>query len=380
MSKALPVFWLVGGPVSRRAASELLRQLKSCSQPITLGPPGAPEPDLDLGEASELALALESCPLHLRPHACVNLEEKAPPGLDCLPCPVMGVNGGRGLEGNLPDEPEAAVSALAAAATHGLNPAWLKRVQVNLPLVDLLGRFRALASMSPLNFEIGLDAPALDTLTGRQMDEAAGMLEGRRITAHLPFMDLAPASVDPQVAAVAFRRLLNAADLALKLKAKQAVLHLGFDPRLHREPDEFARRLAKSLGPVVSRLAAGGCRFVLENCFEPNPKVLLLARQALAEHGQVGFCLDVGHALAFSQTSLPDWWQALAPHLWELHLHDNDGTDDLHWPCGWGAVEWDFLGRALKEKEPRPILTLEPHKEPHLWASLRNLERLWGVF
>ena len=173
---------------------------------------------------------------------------------------------------------------------------------------------------------------------------------------------------------------MKAADLALRLKAGQAVLHLGYDPRLHRQPEEFVRRLARSLAPMVGKLTKGGCRLVLENCFEPKPEVLLMARRALAEHGQVGFCLDVGHAMAFSKTSLPDWWRAMSPHLWELHLHDNDGTDDHHLPCGWGSADWDFLGRVLKEQKPRPVLTLEPHKEPHLWASLRNLERLWGVF
>ena len=119
MKNTLPVFWLVGGPPARRAADELRRRLKIRSQPITLGPPGAPEPDLDLGENPDLALALESCPFHLRPRACVNFEEKAPPGLDCLPCPVMGVNGGRGLEGELPDDPQAASLALADAASDG---------------------------------------------------------------------------------------------------------------------------------------------------------------------------------------------------------------------------------------------------------------------
>ena len=191
--------------------------------------------------------------------------------------------------------------------------AWLDKVQVNLPLMDLLGPRRALAVASPLNFEIGLDAAALDSLTGRQVDEAVVLLKGRRLTAHLPFMDLTPASVDPQVAAVAFKRFMKAADLALRLKAGQAVLHLGYDPRLHRQPEEFVRRLARSLAPMVGKLTKGGCRLVLENCFEPKPEVLLMARRALAEHGQVGFCLDVGHAMAFSETSLPDWWAGHVP-------------------------------------------------------------------
>jgi sugar phosphate isomerase/epimerase len=378
MTVPAPVIWLYGHPPARQAAEGLLRLLKGRAQPLTLGAPGPPGPDLELKENADLALVLESCPLNLRPQACLNLEPKAPAGLDCLPCLVLGLNGGQGLEGDLPSEPGDAVAAILAAASQGLAPAWLERMQVGLPLLDLLGRFRSLASQSPLNFEIGLDAAALDTVWPNRLPEARLLLKGRRLTAHLPFTDLAPGSDDPQVAALAFRRLMAAGDLAVALGAEQAVLHLGFEPRLHRDQKKFAERLGWCLAPMVERLRAGGCRLVLENAFEIDPQVLVWAREHLARHGQVGFCLDVGHALAFSSTPLADWWEAMAPYLWEVHLHDNDTTDDLHWPCGWGAADWAFLGKALKGLTHQPILTLEPHREPHLWASLRGLKRLWG--
>ena len=380
MTVSAPVIWICGHPGARRAAEGLLKSLNSCSQPITLGQPGPPEPDLTLQEEVGLGLALESCPLGLRPQACVNLEAEAPAGLDCLPCPVLGFNGGQGLEGDLPPDPHEALSVLLAVAAKGLDLAWLKGVQVNLPLVDLLGRYRPLAGRVPLNFEIGLDAAALDSVVPDRLAEVRALLKGRRLTAHLPFLDLVPGSADPQVAALSFRRLLAAGDWAVALGAGQAVAHLGFEPKLHRDQKKFAERLGRCLAPMVDRLKAGGCRLVLENVFEIDPQVLLWTRERLAEHGQVGFCLDVGHALAFSATSLPDWWNALAPYLWEIHLHDNDTSDDLHWPCGWGMADWSFLGRALAGLPEKPVLTLEPHQEPHLWASLRGLKRLWGRF
>lgn len=120
---------------------------------------------------------------------------------------------------------------------------------------------------------------------------------------------------------------------------------------------------------------------VMENTFEPGPAVLLAAREAIVQAGgpAVGFCLDVGHAYCFSPTPLGEWWQGLAPQLQEMHLHDNDGSFDYHRPPGCGLVDWEFLGRSLAEQAEPPLLTMEPHAEPDLWAFLRGLEKVWGL-
>jgi sugar phosphate isomerase/epimerase len=251
---------------------------------------------------------------------------------------------------------------------------------VNVPLRDLLGQYRHLVGLVPLNPEVGIDHLALDSLGQADLEQAASLLAGRRVSVHLPFGDLVPGSPDRQVAAVARARLEKAGQWALQLGAVQAVAHLGYETRMHPDAGLFAQHLAENLAPLAHSLASGGCRLALENTFELEPGPLLLCRQALSQRAgvEVGFCLDVGHALCFSRTALEHWWPALAPHLFEMHLHDNDGRGDQHLPPGWGRADWGFLAGQLARQVSAPLLTLEPHAEPHLWAALRALERLWG--
>lgn len=368
-----PVVWLYAPAQSRQAAGELKARLAERATVLILGSGGQPPPDLELGPHPDLARALESCPEDLRPHVLVRFDGQgapAPPA-EGLPCPCVEPGPG--------GPAETAGRALAAAAA-GQEFAWLPAVQVNLPLADLLGKYRHLLDL-PLNPEVGLSADSLERLGPGDLDRAREMLAGRRLTSHLPFLDLAPGSCDRLVAEAAARRLEQAADWAIALGAGQAVIHLGFEPHLHRNREAFARRLADNLGPLAGRLQAAGIALAMENVFEPDPRPLLLARRALARTGcaTVGFCLDIGHALAFSRTSLDAWWEALAPHLRELHLHDNDRSDDQHLPPGRGAADWAMLGRRLSAMSRWPVITLEPHRESHLWESLRALERLWGA-
>ena len=129
---------------------------------------------------------------------------------------------------------------------------------------------------------------------------------------------------------------------------------------------------------MLHKLQERGCRLALENTFEPGPEPLLAVMRALDVEPGVGICLDLGHVYGFSRTSLQDWWQAVSPYIIELHMHDNDGLDDRHWPVGWGKVDWRWLYESLRKMEQLPVLTLEPHNEPHMWASLRGLEKVWG--
>jgi sugar phosphate isomerase/epimerase len=347
MSQTPTVIWVLGPAAARQKAAGLIESLRAQTACLTIGPPGEPAPDLDLGPAADLELALESCPPSLRPRACAWLAPEGQPrpaGLEALPCPVLGW-GGAGPEGELPAAAPAAAQALLEAAGRELASGWSRRVQVSLPLVMLLERYQTLVEREGFNLEVGLDFRALDELGHDDLARARALLRGRRVTAHLPFGDLVPGSADPQVRGAAIKRLGQAATFALELGAEQAVLHLGYDQRMHPDPEEYARRAGQALWPTVARLAQGGCRVALETVFEPDPRPLLLARQELEDQGApgVGFCLDVGHALTFSRTGLPQWWEALAPHILELHLHDNDGQGDWHLPPArgrWTGPGW----------------------------------------
>ena len=373
-----PVIWICGSPEDMVESRMWISTLKNHAEVITLGPEGSPAPDVILPPGSGLEQALEGCPSKFRPAACLNLAKEPLPGLDGMPCPVFGFAGAKGPDGELGVHPNQAREKLLKAAGEERDFAWLPKVFVNLPLADLLGRYQGLATGRAMNFEIGLDCQSLDNAAKADLDKARGLLEGRRITVHLPFFDLSPGAVDPLVADASAKRLGQAVDAAISLGAETCVMHTGHHFALHRDAPAFAERFKARVAPLVERLAAEGIDLALENTFEPGPEPLIRCRNLLDPFGKVGFCLDVGHALCFSKTKLGIWLKALSAHLLEFHLHDNDGSDDQHLPPGMGAVDWKLVKQAWDGLGQKTRLTLEPHNEGHLWATLRGLEKLWS--
>jgi sugar phosphate isomerase/epimerase len=374
-----PVIWIYEPPGMKEQAKELKTALGNTAQTITIGPSGDSPPDIDLGANPNLAIALETCPAELRPRACACLAQKPPLGLDCLPCTVLGIGEWSALDGFLAKDAAVSAEALLKAASQPYLPEWLDRVQVNLPLKDLLGRYQALVQSLSINLEVGLDAQALDDLGPDDLKAAKKFLAGRRVTAHLAFMDLAPGSRDPKIREISQNRLFAAAEMAGQLEAEQAVAHLGFDHRTNPEPEEWVARAAPTFAHLADMLKEKGCRLALENVFEQDPSLHLMLLQAMAQLTQtrVGFCFDAGHAHAFSSTRLEKWWEAFQSNLWELHLHDNPGNGDEHLPVGWGEVDWRYIADGLSRLEHLPVITLEPHREPHLWGTLRGMKKFF---
>lgn len=83
-----PVLWLAGSAPARRRAAALIARLSQSARVLTLGPAGDPAPDLVLGPAPDVTLALEACPPDLRPDALLVLEPNdPPPGRRACPAP-----------------------------------------------------------------------------------------------------------------------------------------------------------------------------------------------------------------------------------------------------------------------------------------------------
>ena len=207
------------------------------------------------------------------------------------------------------------------------------------------------------------------------------MLRGRRVSVHLPFMDLSPGSPDPAIVRTSLARLEQAASWALELGAVRAVGHLGYSPDTHRDLAAFCRRLAAGLAPLAARLAGGGCLLVLENTFEPGPGGAPGRPEGHHGRRRAGGGLLPGRGprlLPSRPPPCPPGGRPWPPYLGEMHLHDNDGTFDQHRPPGCGLVDWAFVGRAIASLDQPPLLTMEPHAEPDLWAFLRGLEKVWG--
>ncbi len=125
--------------------------------------------------------------------------------------------------------------------------------------------------------------------------------------------------------------------------------------------DEWRRYLdfdIQVLGEVGSRCHARGLRLVIENNpMFPLPYYVELLRELPPQ--SAGMCLDVGHAniqlpgapgSPGSETQLTDWIDALGHRIEHLHLHGNDGKNDVHLPilAPGGTVDWPACFHALK--------------------------------
>lgn len=125
-------------------------------------------------------------------------------------------------------------------------------------------------------------------------------------------------------------------------------------------PDSIAalnRRLYEALIPTLLECDVTVC---LENlftrrplptegaCSDPHDAVALIdALNEKAGREVFGFCLDVGH-LNLLNKNLRTYIPVLGKRIKALHLHDNDGRDDLHLAPMTGTVNWGVFCDCLK--------------------------------
>jgi len=255
----------------------------------------------------------------------------------------------------------------------------LERVQVNAPYRQLADKYLELFLRYGINPEIGFDALALETASQEAMVEMARLMEeqGRTITFHGPFMDLATGGLDERIREVTARRLQRTMELVPLFRPRSIVFHAGYDERrYHAHRAEWLSKSLATWEPLIQQAEEIGVVIHLENVYEQTPEMILTLIEEMPSEN-LGFCLDMGHMNVFGEVALSEWLDALGPHLKEVHLHDNNGHSDSHGPIGSGTAPFKELFQYLHDQENRPVVTLEPHEEATLWTSLENLEKLW---
>jgi hypothetical protein len=142
---------------------------------------------------------------------------------------------------------------------------------VNLPL-RYLKDYLDIFLQRRLNPELGVDAPTLDRFSPARHKETAQKFHDAGITCavHLPFFDLHPGSLDPQVRVVSRDRLLQAVDATRVYRPVHFIAHL--DGQHMWPPDMQEEWLAHSIETWKMVTAqADGIPLFLENVFEPTP-------------------------------------------------------------------------------------------------------------
>jgi sugar phosphate isomerase/epimerase len=256
----------------------------------------------------------------------------------------------------------------------------IQKVQINIPFSMLYDTHLDAFLTNGLNPEIGLDAAALDRFTYEDFSRIAGEFrkKSRSVTLHGPFIDLNAGSPDSAIRRVTEQRFEQLLELVPLFEPKSVVCHAGYDAKRYDYfKDTWLEKSLEFWFRLASRLAANGSRLMLENVYEDGPEDILPLFEKLSD-GEVGFCLDSGHAAAFSQSDLGVWLEVLGPYLGQLHLHDNFGNSDAHLAVGSGIIDFSKIFNYLKKTaDACPIITLEPHRETELWSSLEYLANAW---
>jgi sugar phosphate isomerase/epimerase len=242
----------------------------------------------------------------------------------------------------------------------------LKYLEKDLEFMDSCGLFP----------EIYLSGELLDALDEKDVARMVQWREdGRGLTFHAPFVDLAPGGFDPRVLEITRLRFSQVMELAGKVGPVQIVFHPGFDEfRFAFREELWLENSLLVWGELLEDAQRVGTRVCLENVFDTRPDHLVKLREKLGK--DLGFCLDIGHFLIFSQVTLQEWLDGFAGGLSELHLHDNNGQRDLHQPVGEGTFDFKSLCCQIQAMDLDPVIVLEHHSHEDTTRSLMNFKHL----
>lgn len=211
--------------------------------------------------------------------------------------------------------------------------------------------------------EIGLEGTVLYDEKEEDFALVAQTLHraGLRCTLHAPFFELYAGSLDPYIRRLSRYKLQKAFDLIDIFRPASVVCHLGFEANKHgyKEAEWFKYSL-EAWQQLLVFSSSRHTPLMLENTYELGPHQLKRILAALGSP-QARFCLDVGHVMAFAKSRWQDWLPEMSAWLGQVHLHDNDGEQDLHLGLGEGIFDFQEFFAYLEREKLEPLVTLEPH-------------------
>lgn len=193
---------------------------------------------------------------------------------------------------------------------------------------------------------------------------------------HAPFYNmLSPGITDRAHKEEMVRRAIVASAI---LGVKWVTLHPGTNFEDNRLSASFAGNLA-FFKPFLEVAEKAGTGIAIENlCDHHRPstaptetvgRVLRRFGGALDEltglvdrlgenFGNVGVCWDIGHAHLVGQNH-EQCLRVLGGRLKSIHVHDNQGSRDVHMPPYTGTVPWDVIVKTLRDIDYGGDFTLE---------------------
>lgn len=194
---------------------------------------------------------------------------------------------------------------------------------------------------------------------------------GIAASVHGAFIDVNPASGDPDILEISRQRCLESCEIASVLGADKVVFHSSAFPFLR---GAYLEKWADSCAAFYEELAAQyPVRIFIENAqdLDPTPLRYLMER---IHSDRIGVCLDIGHA-NYTRIPVSQWFDQLGKWIQCLHLSDNMGKFDDHLPLGKGIIDWDQMNNLWESLGKDIPITLETGDLESTKASIHFLRK-----
>ena len=153
------------------------------------------------------------------------------------------------------------------------------------------------------------------------------------------------------------------------LQIPNAVIHTSYSPRHRYKRDQHAyfEYNREFLSPLLETAEKYGVTLCFENSTSGNMKDLYFPRSAaemnefaafMGNHPLLKCCWDTGHALMENLDQYAEL-TALKENLRAVHIHDNNGSADLHLAPFCGKLHLDSILRALADMKFQGCFTFE---------------------
>lgn len=172
------------------------------------------------------------------------------------------------------------------------------------------------------------------------------------------------ASDDEKVREFTIDEIKRTLTMAEKLNAKLITIHGGSFPSPKDYP-QYLQRARKTLEELNPRL--GKIKLAIENVpemghFGPSNELPIYPRDLLylvKGLGNIGICLDVGHANNVEEPV--SYYKKIrnSNKIWNIHLHDNKGDKDDHLQLGKGNIDFKKFLEELKKDNYSGFLSIE---------------------
>lgn len=187
---------------------------------------------------------------------------------------------------------------------------------------------------------------------------------------HGPFMDLFPASNDPEIIKVVKKRFLDVYETAKLFDAKHLVLHAGFIPKAFF-PDSWLENCTNFWKDFLSHIG-DDIEIHIENVCEDDYSLISELIKAV-DSPIFSACIDIGHVNVHSSKTLEEWIKGLNHKIRYVHLHNNDGVFDKHNGLCKGEINILKTLELLEKYAPEACWSLETKldqtEESVLWLE-----------